>query len=381
MCKLANYVVTIYLVLYITRIRCLDDEYSEDDYELFDYLEDNNFEKLVNLIDSEILDVTQNVDNLVSAIDQNTVNLLESSLIQTSSIAPTRIFMSSRPESDSDFRRKMINKIEKQIKKDLREYKFSKANKLTCLRRHLLVEHDRLNELERIKTYQNLELVQSSLGDHISWFTNYSEHLLNKENRNVEEEFIDGNGIVEILISFVNRKFIYPNQPFKIKKNKNNVVYSLKPFVILDARIESKNSTQQVSLKRSSPFYLKNNVVNNFYILKGNLSLSLVLNMKNQFELLYNYVFNTSIDTNLIGSVEIRYYYEQFKFDITQIEISDFEHFDITNNFNFFQGLIINPVLNTVKGRIMETIKIEANKFLNKLVTPFKMKYIFDIIK
>lgn len=379
LCKLCKFIL-IYLFLNLNQISCED--YSEADYDLFDFLDDSNFEKLINSVDSEIMDLNQKVNNAIIELDQFTVRPLESSLIQTTSLTPNRLFgVFSQTESNSEFRKRMINKIEQQIKIDLKDYKFSKANKLTCLRKHLLIEHDRLNELERIKNYSTLELVQNSLDEHINWFTNYSEHLLNKENRPVEEEYVDGNGIVDILIAIVNKKYVYPNQPYKIKKNKNNVVYSLKPFVILDATIESKNSTLKMSLLRSSPFFLKNIVNDKFYILRGNLSLALVLNMKNQFELLYNYVFNTSIDTNLIGTVEIRYFYDQFRFDISLIEISDFEHFDIQNNFNFFQGIIINPVLNTIKGRIMDAIKIEANKFLKKIIAPLKMKSILEIIK
>ena len=406
MCNLFKLTISIYL--FINIIQCTDD-YSESDYDLFDFVDDHNLDKLINLIDTELIGLNQKVDNVIIDFDSYTIKPLESSLIQTSSILPNpifansmlpdstisssmpnsmsnlnlpnRFFSSAHTESDAEFRKKIINKIERQIKADLDEYKFTKATKLSYLRRHLLVEHDRLNDLERIRSGSKLDLIQTSLTEHISWFTNFSEHQFEKENKPVEEEYIDGNGLVDILIGLVNKKLVYPNQPYKIKKNKSNVVYSLKPFVILDATIESRNRSEKVAILRSSPFYLKNNVNEKLYILKGNLSLQLVLNMRNQFELLYNYVFNTIIDTNLIGTVEIRYFYDLLQFDITIIEISDFEHFEITNNFNFIQGLLINPVLNTFKNRIMDAIKIEANKFLKKLVTPLKMKYIFDIIK
>lgn len=380
--------VLIYLFLNLLRISCSEEDYTSDDYDLFEFLEDDKFEKLVNYIDTELIDLNQKVDNAINDIDQFTVRPLESSLIHTTPLAPNRNnqLLSAptampRLANNSEYRKKIINTIEKQIKQDLNEYKFTKANKLVCLRRHLLVEHDRLNELEKIQTSQTLDQVRSSLGDHISWFTNHSAHLLAKENRPVQEEYIDGNGLVDLLVGLVNKKIIYPHQPYKIKKNKNGVVYSLKPFVILDATIGPKNPTQKVSLLRASPFFLKNDVNNKFYLLRGNVSLELVLKMKNQFELLYNYVFNTTIDTNLIGSVEVRYFYEDFKLDITVIEIADFEHFDVQNNFGFFQGMVINPVLNSVKGRIMEAIRVEANKFLEKVVAPIKMKNILEIIK
>lgn len=390
MCKLFKFAL-VYLFVNINLFTCADD-YSEDEYDLFDFVQDDDFDRIVNLIDSDILDVTQQVDNLIDEINisTNTVKPLESSLIPTSSVQPAILiqetngffsFGNNKPETESEHRKRLINQIEKQIKIDLSEYKFNKATKLTCLRKHLIIEHDRLNELERIKSYKTIESIQASLSEHISWFTNYSEHLMRKENQPVQEEFLDGNGLVDVLISIVNLKIIYPNQPYKIKKNKDEVVYSLKPFVILDATIDPKNASEKVGLIRSSPFYLKNNVDEKYYLMKGNLSLELVLNMKNKFELLYNYVFDTSIETNLIGNVEVRYFYQEFKFDITILEILDFEHFEINNNFNFFQGLIINPVISTLKPRIMEAIKMEANKFLQKTIQPLKMKYIFDIIK
>ena len=410
MCKLLKFAL-VYLFLNLVPISCSDEDYtSVDDYDLFEFLEDDKFEKLVNYIDAELIDLNQKVDNAINDIDQFTIRPLESSLIHTTPLMPNRNFLSApsvppRLANNSEYRKKMINTIEKQIKKDLNNYKFTKANRLVraagkleihhnyqlslslslnrlvCLRRHLLVEHDRLNELEKFQTYQTVDQMRDSLSDHISWFTNYSAHLLAKENRPVEEEYIDGNGLVDLLVGLVNKKIIYPHQPYKIKKNKNNVVYSLKPFVILDATIGPKNASQKVSLLRASPFFLKNDVNNKFYLLRGNVSLELVLKMRNQFELLYNYVFNTTIETNLIGSVEVRYFYEEFKLDITVIEIADFEHFDVQNNFGFFQGMVINPVLNTVKGRIMEAIRVEANKFLKKVVAPIKMKNILEIIK
>lgn len=386
MCKLLK---LLFVYLFLNLVNGNDEDYtSVDDYDLFEFLEDDKLEKLANYIDSELIDLNQKVDNAINDIDQFTVRPLESSLIHTTPLAPNRNFLSAelptalpRLANNSEYRKKMINYIEKQIKQDLNEYKFTKANRLVCLRRHLLVEHDRLNEIEKFQTYPRLDLVRNSLSDHVSWFTNYSAHLLAKENRPVEEEYIDGNGLVDLLVGLVNKKIIYPHQPYKIKKNKNNVVYSLKPFVIQEASIGPKNSSEKVSLLRASPFFLKNDVNNKFYLLRGNVSLELVLKMRNQFELLYNYVFNTTIDTNLIGTVEVRYYYEDFKLDITVIEIADFEHFDVQNNFGFFQGMVINPVLNTVKGRIMEAIRVEANKFLKKVVAPIKMKNILEIIK
>lgn len=393
MCKLPPKLVLAYLfftVVHLIEIRCSEDDYKTvevvEDYDLFEFLEDDKLEKLVNYIDTELIDLNQKVDNAINDIDQFTIRPLESSLIHTTPLVPNRSFLSlptviPRLANNSEYRKKIINFIEKQIKQDLNEYKFTKANKLVCLRRHLLVEHDRLNELERIQSYQTLGLMRDSLNDHISWFTNHSAHLLAKENRPVEEEYIDGNGLVDLLIGLVNKKIIYPHQPYKIKKNKNNVVYSLKPFVIQDATIGPKNTSEKVSLLRASPFFLKNNVNDKFYLLRGNVSLELVLKMRNQFELLYNYVFDTTIDTNLIGTVEVRYFYQDFKLDITVIEIADFEHFDVQNNFGFFQGMVINPVLNTFKGRIMEAIRVEANKFLKKVVAPIKMKHILDIIK
>lgn len=392
MCKLPAELIYLFIAaVSLTGIRCSEDDYTtvevgEDYPDLLEFLEDDKLDKLVNYIDTELIDLNQKVDNAINDIEQFTIRPLESSLIHTTPLVPNRHFLSlpttiPRLANNSEYRKKIINTIEKQIKHDLNEYKFTKANKLVCLRRHLLVEHDRLNELEKIQSFQTLELVRDSLNDHINWFTNYSGHLLAKENRPVEEEYIDGNGLVDLLVGLVNKKIIYPHQPYKIKKNKNNVVYSLKPFVIQDAEIGARNSTEKVSLLRASPFFFKNNVNDKFYQLRGNVSLELVLRMRNQFDLLYNYVFNTTIDTNLIGTVEVRYFYEEFKLDITVIEIADFEHFDVQNNFGFLQGMVINPVLNTVKGRIMEAIRVEANKFLKKVVAPIKNKNILDIIK